>query len=362
MTKAIIPVCLLLCAAAAVCLQVGRDEGRDQEETRARAPSRQPVIGMNLSGAEYSWSSFATHTDLDFLKVNGITLLRIPISWEKAQRILNGPLSSSYIAGLEELLVAASQRRMHVIVDVHNYGRYNSSWATAGNTGPGKGDIIGSAAVPVSAYANLWTRLAAALKGTPGLAYYDIMNEPHNMGGKTVWPRAAQAAVNAIRAVDTNTEILVEGDGWASASKWEVNNADLAIADPADKLLYEAHCYFDDGSSRYLLSYAEQGASPNRGVELVQPFLSWLSERHARGFLGEFAVPGNDPRWLAVLNSFLNAIQAAGVSGTYWVYVSHLSTDPPWWPVANSAFIRSDNGQANPQLPVLTNHNAATRW
>jgi aryl-phospho-beta-D-glucosidase BglC (GH1 family) len=320
-------------------------------------------IGINMSEAEYSWGSFPGASDLAYVKSNNLTLIRLPIAWERAQPALNGPLASAYLSALKAFVAAAGAQGMQVIVDVHNYGRYNGHWAqdAAANSGTvavGKGDVIGSTAVPVSAFANLWTQLATALKGTPGLGYYDIMNEPYNMGGATVWPSAAQAAVNAIRAVDTNTAILVEGTQWASARWWPGDNGNLHIADSANKLLYEAHLYFDsDGSGTYSQTYAQSGAYPNVGVDRLQPFLTWLTQNNAKGFLGEFGIPGNDPQWLPVLDNFLTALQAAGLSGTYWNYAFHSPNDPSWWPANDPMSIRLDNGQANPQMNVLSKHN-----
>ena len=252
---------------------------------------------------------------------------------------------------------------MQVIVDVHNYGRYNSHWAldAAANYGyvaVGKGGVIGSAALPITAFADLWTKLAGALKGTAGLGYYDIMNEPYDMGGTNVWPSAAQAAVNAIRSVDMLTPVLVEGTQWASAYWWPSDNGSLHVTDPANRLLYEAHLYFDsDGSGTYTQTYAQSGAYPNVGVDRVQPFLTWLQANHARGFPGEFGIPNNDPQWLPVLDNFLTAIQAAGISGTYWNYAFHSPSDPSWWPASDPMSIRIDIVQPNPQMGVLLQHN-----
>jgi len=79
---------------------------------------------------------------------------------------------------------------------------------------------------------SLWTKLAGALAGHAGLAGYDIMNEPHDLGAG-VWSKAAQAAVNGIRSVDINTTIYVEGTQWASAYTWPRANGGLKITDPA---------------------------------------------------------------------------------------------------------------------------------
>src|SRR6202000_2054964 len=129
---------------------------------------------------------------------------------------------------------------------------------------------IGTAAVPISSFASFWSQLATQLSGHAGLAGYDIMNEPNSMPNATVWPQAAQAAVNAIRAVDMNTPIYVEGDDFASAAYWLQNNASLHITDPANKIIYEAHVYFDTyGSGTYTQTYEQQGATPNTGVQDV---------------------------------------------------------------------------------------------
>jgi aryl-phospho-beta-D-glucosidase BglC (GH1 family) len=318
-----------------------------------------PPIGINMSEAEYSWGSFPGAIDLAYVKSNNMSLIRLPIAWERVQPTLGGTLDTAYLSGLRTFMEAASAQGLRVIVDVHNYGRYNRQWsqqaaANYGFVAVGGGDVIGSPAVPISAFADFWSKLAGALNGTPGLAYYDIMNEPYNMGAVTVWPSAAQAAVNAIRTVDTNTWVLVEGTQWASARWWPGDNGGLNITDPANKLLYEAHLYFDDGSGTYSQTYSDSGAYPNVGVDGLQPFLSWLKQHNAKGFVGEFGIPNNDPQWLPVLDKFLTVLQTEGLSGTYWNYTFHSATDPSWWPVADPMSIRVDNGQSNPQISVLS--------
>ena len=93
------------------------------------APAVTAPIGINMSEAEYSWGSFPSASDLAYLKSNKITLIRLPIAWERAQTTLNGPLDATYLAALKAFINAASAQGMQVIVDVHNYGRYNRNWA-----------------------------------------------------------------------------------------------------------------------------------------------------------------------------------------------------------------------------------------
>ena len=317
-----------------------------------------PVIGINVSGAEYSWETYPTASDLDYLKSSGIILLRVPFAWEKMQPTIDGPLSSTELGNMTTFLTALGARGMSAIIDMHNYARYTLNWATLGTIGTGTegitGSIIGSAAVPYSAFRDVWTKLAAALKCHSGLVGYDIMNEPNKMPNASVWPTAAQAAVDGIRSVDMNTTIYVEGDKWASASTWQKVNANLHIVDPASRLVYEAHQYFDDGSGKYAKTYDEYAATPARGTDQLQPFLTWLKKNNAKGFVGEFGVPQDDSRWLAVLDNFIATLVANNIAGTYWQYNYQTPQGVPWWPNWHEpmSVIRAQDW-GTPQLGVL---------
>jgi aryl-phospho-beta-D-glucosidase BglC (GH1 family) len=311
------------------------------------------TIGVNVDGAEYTWSYYPSVSNLNYLQSEGVTLLRLPISWENFQPTLNGPLNQTQVADLEGFLADAAAHGMQVIIDLHNFGRYNTVSDPASATAD-IGAVIGSAALPVSDFANFWSQLATQLLGQPAIAGYDIMNEPNNMGSPSVWPAAAQAAVNAIRAVDMNTTIYVEGTGWASAENWLNYNANLHIVDPANNLVYEAHQYFDaNQSGTYTQTYAQQGANPNTGVADIQPFLQWLQQNNAKGFIGESGVPNSDPNWIPVLNNFLNALKAAGISGTEWYYDGNPLDQP-----GNSLGLAPDPGIQRPQWAALFAHTA----
>ncbi|MDD5571440.1 MAG: cellulase family glycosylhydrolase [Bacteroidales bacterium] len=445
--------------------------------------------GVNMSGGEYSWENFPDTNDLNYAKSKNITLIRLPVSWEKFQPDLNGPLDANQVAGIKTFLDAAGARSLKVIVDVHNYARYDAVWAqmtgwnlwsngyvesplafpsantytftvqargsvaggiwpnmefridglsqgsatvnstgynnysfpvalTAGNhtiavaftndgtvgaedrnlylakiniTAPsfsavlgagnmpvkttggaidfrGEGStwtydganvqIIGSTAVPYSAYQDFWTKLATEIKGCSGTAGYDIMNEPFDMPNANVWPTAAQAAVNGIRSVDTNTTIYVEGNQWASAENWITYNNNLNINDAYNKLVYEAHQYFDNGSGQYTQTYDQVGASPTSGVTRVQPFLTWLQQKGAKGFVGEFGVPDNDARWLVLLDNFLNALHSNSVSGTCWQYCFYSPGDPAWWHTHSLLGLNpiDNGGNDEPQMAYITKY------
>lgn len=299
------------------------------------------MIGINLSGAEFGSIGgkygtsyiYPSANDLKFYTERGVELVRLPVKWERLQPTANGDLDKAELGRLKAFLDAATAQNVKVIVDIHNYGSYY-------------GEKIGSSNVPNSQFADFWQKLAREIGGIKSVYGYDLMNEPNKMGDPSVWPLAAQAAVDAIRTVDMDTKICVEGNSWASAANWSKNNASLDIRDPASKIVYEAHIYFDrTASGTYKESYDAQGATADIGVKAIQDFVGWLAERGAEGFIGEFAVPDNDPRWLTVLDNFLGAMQDAGLDGTYW-------GAGPWWgnyPLA----LRNADGTESVQLDVL---------
>lgn len=272
------------------------------------------MIGINLSGAEFGGSGnsygydyrYPTADEIAYYADRGVELVRLPFKWERMQPTLGGPLSQEELARLKTFLADAHAQGVSVIIDLHNFGRY------AGNP-------IGSASVSQQQFADFWSKLAAALKGSPALVGYDIMNEPHDMGGAGIWKAAAQMAVDAIRRVDMGTTIYIEGEGWSAAHSWLTYNANLIINDPANKLVYQAHQYFDkNNTGTYANSYDADGTYANIGVDRLKPFADWLAANNLKGFIGEFGVPAGDSRWLEVLDRFIKAMEAHGISGTAW--------------------------------------------
>ncbi len=318
--------------------------------TPSPAPSATPtptttfLRGVDLAGAEFGSNTlpgtvdqnytYPTASELDYYRSKGLNLIRLPFRWERLQRELYAPLDANDLGRIDTFVAAARARNMYVILDPHNYARYH-------------GQLIGTSAVPNAAFADFWGRVAAHYQGETAIWAYGLMNEPHDTGG--LWPAAAQAGVDGIRAYDPTHTILVPGDGWSGAAHWADANTDLAVNDPAANLIYEAHQYFDsDGSGTYRQAYDQDGAYPSIGADRLKPFTDWLIARNARGFIGEFGVPDNDPRWLVVLDQFLTAMDNAGLSGTYWA-------GGPWWgndPLA----IEPRSGQDRPQLPILVKH------
>jgi endoglucanase len=274
--------------------------------------------------------------NLDYYAGKGFAVVRLPYRWERLQRSLFGTLDPDELGRMNEFIAAARARNMRVILSPHNFGRYRLD---------GKETLIGTAAVPIQAFADFSYKVAAAFVGNDAVYALSLMNEPHDSKG--MWRRTAQAGLAAIREADRERLVLAPGDQWSEASEWRHYNDDFLLNDPSSRLLYEAHQYFDaDHTGTYKVSYMFSGASPNRGVERVRPFVEWLKQHKLRGIITEFGAPNNDARWLDLVQRLLVYLAQEKIAWTYWA-------GGPWW--GNYALsAEPKNGVDAPIMSVLT--------
>ena len=353
-----------------------------------------PLIGVNLAsacggsvhgkiGTEYFYPSFK---DLYYFKSKGVRLFRFPFRWERIQHELNGELDfESDILEMKKVIAEAERLGMYVMIDMHNYCRYTIN---------GTKHTLGEGVLTQEHMADVWKKLATEFKDYKNIWGYDIQNEPYGLQ-KGVWLNAAQAIINAIREVDTKTAIVVEGESYASSSTWPTTGGHLIdLVDPADNLIFQAHCYFDlDKSGLYKYGdYDKEVRSSNQHISRLKPYVDWLKTNNKRGILGEFGVPRNDVRWLIMLDEVLAYLKENGVSGTYWVAGTgydndHVSVQPKnlnkdnvtsyfepaqmrilqeYFPVSEETDIQSVNGKDNVisiyPNPVLNNINISSEF
>jgi len=305
--------------------------------TSAAVPPTKCRFGVNVCGTEFPSKSVPTTAELDYYRYREIYTFRLPLRWEFLQPVLMDGLDDIYIASFKPLPDYAANNGQKILLDIHNFGRYNMA-------------PIGSGAVPITAFVDLWTRLATIFSGHSGLEGYDIMNEPHDMPTMNTWPQAAQAAVEAIRNADMTTPIYIEGDGWSNAADWLGGwhlNSQLNIRDPADKILYSAHLYADwDKTGRYTKSFADDGATSQILVERFKVFQDWLQQNGFRGHVGECGVP-TDAGWLDCLDSFLAYLRQQ----TNIAQMHYWAGGPAWGDYSLS--IEPKNGVDRPQMRVL---------
>lgn len=287
------------------------------------------MFGLNESGGEFAGVypgidqthyGYPDRKDMEYAAKKGFKIIRLPFRWERIERPAgNGKLITTEINKIKQVMGWAEEFGLRVIFDMHNFGRY-CTYCNGTSSTDNVYKIIGEGEVTVNAFSNVWRLLANEFKDYKQIWAYEIMNEPYSMLAKTPWFNIAQACIYAIREVDTETPILVDGNEFASASRWtSVSDMLRSLNDPADNLIFTAHSYFDKNSSgEYTESYDNSGANAQTGVTRMKPFVEWCKKYGLRGFIGEYGIPDNDTRWLTVLENALKYLQENNIGGTYW--------------------------------------------
>ncbi|GHU68664.1 hypothetical protein FACS189413_06110 [Bacteroidia bacterium] len=300
-------------------------------KTPAAVPTNfnQPFLGVNLSSASGGANPgvlgtnyrYPTSDDLYYFKEKGVRLIRLPFRWSRIQHELNGPLDAEQdLAELKRVVTEAERIGVLVMLDMHDYCR-----RTVGSTTY----VVGQTNNLTAAHlADAWTKLALEFKDYTNIWGYDIMNEPYGME-TSLWKTVAKTTIQAIRAVDTKTAIVIEGNNYAGTHSWDSNGAPLidlvtgngfSDYNGDSNLIFQGHCYFDnDNSGTYKKDYeTEVGSRETSFVNRLDPFINWLKANNLRGMVGEFGVPCDDWRWLRLLDKVLTKLKNNNVSATYW--------------------------------------------
>ncbi|MGI4791641.1 MAG: glycoside hydrolase family 5 protein [Janthinobacterium lividum] len=305
-----------------------------------------PFTGVNISGGEFddrqqgAGSVFGTNYvypstgEMDYFAGKGVNIIRFPFHWPDLQPVLNQPLSAAVLGRIKAVVAAATERGQVVILDLHDYARYN-------------GKLIGGPEISDAAFADFWGRTAAEFKGNQNV-WFGLVNEPHDMPNAQ-WLSAANAAIAAIRKSGANNLILVPGIAWTGAHDWvsSGNGATmLGVVDPKRHYIYEVHQYLDSDNSG---SHPE-AVSATIGSERLQDFTLWARQHHQRGFLGEFGAADN-PTALAAADDMLRFMEKnrdVWVGYTWWAAGA-------WW--GDYMFtVEPKTGQDRPQMAILRPH------
>jgi endoglucanase len=276
-------------------------------------------FGVNLAGGDFGNNIPGIYGQDYIYPVNifehqyyaskGLKLFRIPIKWERIQRVLNGSLNGDSTTGdvhsITMILDAAQKVGTQVILELHNEGRYNNIPCTAQNL------------------ADVWVKIATQFGKHPALFGYEIMNEPHDLpDGVAGWKTICQTVADAIATIDKKHWIIIPGYDYQSADRWQQNNLDLLIT--GNNILYGAHCYFDPNASGTYTT--GDPTDVNIGVERAQHFIDWLQHHNVQGIFTEYGIPWNNKNWFPVMDNFLNLLNTTDciIGGTAWA-------GGPWW-------------------------------
>ena len=301
--------------------------------------------GVSLAGAEFAPAylpgvhnrnyRYPDAASVAYFKAKGMDTVRLPFLWERLQPSLNQTFNPTEAARLTTLVRNITATGTSVILDPHNYARYRDS-------------LIGSDAVPYSAFADFWSRLARQFRDNDRVVF-GLMNEPHSMPTEQ-WLAAANAALAAIRTVGATNIVTVPGNAWSGAYSWDkdwygTSNATVMkrIFDPGNNMVFEMHQYLDADSS----GLNPTCVSATIGSERLQTVTKWLRTNGYRAFLGEMGTPANDTcnQALANMLDFMQVNADVWAGWTWWAA-------GPWWGDQMLSIEPSGN-MDKPQMLVL---------
>lgn len=270
--------------------------------------------GVNLVGAEFNHGTFwPTPAEFSYFKSKGMNVFRIPFLWERLQPSLYQAFSQSQEDELVNAVNRATANNGYAIIDPHNYARY-------------QGELIGSSAIPNTAFGDLWARLALLFVNNPRVIF-GLMNEPNSMPTEQ-WRDSANVAIQAIRDIGAEQLILVPGNAWTGAHSWTQSwygtpnaQAMQSIHDPINNFAFELHQYFDNDFS---------GTSPEclseHGAEQLMAVTDWLRDQDKQGFLGEFAGANN----IDCEQSVSSSLEFMRDNSDVWLGWSWWAAGPEW--------------------------------
>ena len=307
-------------------------------------PMTEPMLGVNLSsasggkvpgtfGSDYMYPRME---DLYYFKAKGVKLIRFPFRAARVVEDLNNikvdaDAAKSDIAAMKAVVAEAERLGMWIFLDAHDYAERTIN------------DVqykLGEGEYTIEKFGKMWGAIANEFKDYTNIWGYDLQNEPKVTAQVLV--EAYQAAIDEIRKVDTNAQIIVEGTNWASAYEWiygdrsdkqypeystevawsyKANSPWLLknLVDPQDKIVFQAHGYFDqDNSGTYQKAYSDVDWRKR-----FKPFLEWCKTNNKRALFGEFGVPYNghstgDERYMTVLDEALQFFREYQINATYW--------------------------------------------
>ncbi len=332
--------------------------------------------GVNVAGAEFGvWDGnvklpgiyntdyiYPTSAEVDYYMSKGMNTFRLPFRWERLQQAQFADFDTDELNRMDTFVNYATAQGAYVIIDPHNFHRY---YPDPNNHQGSIQGLIGTEAVPDTAFADLWGKLADHYKGNSRVVF-GLMNEPNTMDTAQL-VTSENAAIAAIRAAGANNLILVSGNQWSGAWAWSetwYNGANsehmLNIVDPGGNFAFEVHQYMDDDYSGG--SSGITNNDPMIGVTRLTNFTNWLKTHNMKGFLGEFAVAnfriGDDPDDVGdeVIDNMLNYMEENAdvwIGWTWWA-------SGPWWGEYQFTLEPINLGQTNqedrPAMAVLAQY------
>lgn len=259
-------------------------------------------------------------------------IAKVMLRMERLTTAPGGPLRAEEVTRITAVLDGAKANGVGVILSPWNFG---AIWTDNGS-GTSVRQPAGGNVFTKAVYSNFWTRVLNQWGDHPALIGLDLMTEPVAVtGGAPMWEQYAQAAVDAIRSLNTRLTI------WVSPYGYGIDEIDAHprpwINDLTGNFGYSGHQYnYNQGGSQTNYANALKSATDQnwtagaevdalhaREVASARKFGTWLAGNN--GFISEYGIPQTEhskttdtAKWQSFLDRLLTEYDALGFWGTIW--------------------------------------------
>ncbi len=276
--------------------------------------------------------------DLDNIKALGMNVVRLPF-WYRNLQDEDGTWRADAFDRLDWLVSNAWARGIYTILDLHGTPGGQSTAEHTGQVRPAAQLWTDPAAQQRTV--DIWQRVAAHFNGHPGVAAYDLLNEPYGAPSQAALWSMYDRLYRAVRAADPDHMITLEA-AWGNWN-WDV------LPNPAvygwTNVLYQVHEYAWNSTN----DPAGVMAGTDKQVNDFRAHQSW----NVPCLVGEFNDFGPGANPTAVWDYAVQQFQANNMSWTEWSYKSSRGTGPDSWGIY-------DRIGAAPPVPNLQTDSAET--
>lgn len=218
--------------------------------------------------------NYVTERDIELMKEWGVDHIRVPFHYNLFYDIEREEFVEEGFDRIDNLLVWCKRNRVDVILDMHAAPGAQSAGPIADSDGVARFWTESEKYWPITI--KIWEELARRYKDETIIIGYDIINEPVTPApyDNVDLARFYSQSIEAIREIDKNHILFIEGNYWATTFDYLYPPMD-------DNMVYAFHKYWnqtDYGTIRYLIEMRDQYDTPLWLGETGENTNTWFYE------------------------------------------------------------------------------------
>ncbi len=291
-----------------------------------------------LDDYENSW---ITLNDLDNIKAMGMNVVRLPLWYRNFQNEVGTSVGSPFTR-IDWLVSNAWARGIYTILDFHGVVGGQS---TADHTGRVRATAeFWSNATDQQRTIDIWKQIAQHYKNNPGVAGYDLINEPTGAPNSSAVWNMYDRMYDAIRPVDPDHLIIMEG----AFGNWDWDMLPNPATFGWTNVMYQMHEYQFGGDAT-----AIKAGTDHQVADFVA-HKNW----NVPAYVGEFNDFSPPPDPASVWAYTVQQYQAAGINWSEWSYKSSNGSGTNSWGIYN----KLPSGTAVPNLQTDDSATISNKW